>query len=181
MPTKDNPIVFISAPMKMVNKQLMGANATAEVAEAINTPGVNNEGNRGMYVEAIVCGGSPVLQTFYPNPATTAAMFTCQVQYGNQAATPVCVDPDSPYYFASTTLTSTISTNGGVVGIPFPFDVRIATPEPVIVTDYFTVVLQGCNDPAHNDELLFTEIWFRECLLDDGVYNRLTRNQHRLS
>lgn len=178
-PTEKDPIIFTSDVLRMVNEQTMGSNASAEVAEALTTPGVSDGSDGAMFILEAKISMNSVLQTG-AFVLGSSGQWTSQIQTGNRATTPVLVPPSSPFYFAHLTFTSRITTSGMNGGI-YPVALDIARPEPVIVMGEFTIVHQGANHADHNDELVFMEILYRTCMLDDSVYNRALRNQSRLS
>lgn len=179
-PTESEPIVFTSEVLRMVNEQTMSADASVEAAESLTTPGVSDGSDGAMFVLEVKVSFSPLLATGRFLTAVASSRWTTQLQTGNRVTGAAIIDPTSPYYFASRTFYSTIVTSGVAWG-SYPVDLDLARPEPVIVMNDFTIVHLGVNNAVHNDELVFTEILYRTCMLHSDVYNRALRNQSRLS
>lgn len=175
-PTEANPIIFTSEVLRMVNTQTMGADATVESGEALTTPGVSDGSDGGMFVVDAFFQPSTLAGTFMLT-MNAASFWKTQIQTGDRSTTPLTLEPTSPWYFANLNI---ISTSGGMA-ITFPLPLHIDRPEPIIVMDQFTVMHQGTNVAWHNDEKVHLVILYRTCMIHSDVYNRILRNQNRLS
>jgi len=178
---KKEAVTMLSGLLIHTNVQTFPADASNEIAESINTPGVTQGGlaRQACMIERMFVDSNGV----NPGPfgATAETVLVSQLQFGNRAAVPAILDRDSPFLFTSGSLFRTFVTTGGD-SFQMPVEHPILAPVPIIVHDEMTFAHVAVNNAAWNNRDVVTIIHYRVVEIRDmSLYQALLLQQTRTS
>lgn len=161
-----------SGLLRHINEQTLDGTATTEVAEAIANPAFGRGGvHTGMEIARIMVVPAVASTAFASQGA--GGFFICQLQLGDQSATPVVIDPNSENLFAHLHHISALTTSGATA-IQFPMMVPIVNVVPIIVEQYLTVTWQAAAvATVYNSQKVFTVIDYFTVDVPDSVYTSI--------
>jgi len=161
-----------SGLLRHTNEQTTAANATTEVAEAIDNPAFGRGGvHTGMEVERIIFMPSVGAPNY--GGIGASGYFMTQIQVGDQSATPLHLDPDDEALFAHLHCISDLSTSGAGFGPVYPMVVPIVNVVPIIIEQYFTIMHEAQNLVQYNSKQLFTIVDYYTVEVPDSVYTQI--------
>lgn len=161
-----------SGLLRHTNEQTFSADASVEVGETIANPAFGRGGaHTGMEVARILFMPDPAAGTFGASAADS--YFICQLQIGEAASTPVYIAPNDESLFAHLHAMNSVVTSGGGYGPIFPMVVPIINVVPVIIEQYFHVLVQGINTAGMNSKKVYTIIDYYTVDVPDSVYTQI--------
>lgn len=158
----------LSSVLRHTNKQTFGADASVAIAEAIDNPGWDTAGKRGIRIHRIVF--MPGKNELFGYPST--GPHATQIQQGDQTSAPGLKNADDADLFAQFSFYNGYVTSGGGAAI-WPVDIPVISVVPIIVAERFSIAHQAVNHGAYNAMDIFTMIYYDIVKVPTDMYNAM--------